>query len=133
MNTLINQMPPTLYATILIICIIGLAYSMIANRHNSKLPKTMFPGFVLFIISMAGLIILKLKILPSSIESGAGTATVCIGAVGTAIIFISGFLHNKKMGIKINPALKKALKWLAIAFVVGALFTAFCFYMDSRT
>ena len=132
MNTLINQMPPTLYATILIICIIGLVYSMIANRHNSQLPKTMFPGFVLFIISMTGLIILKLKLLPSSIESGAGTATVCIGAVGTAIIFISGYLHNKKLGIKIDPTLKKIMIGCLIVILVCIPILIFCLYMGGR-
>ncbi|MEA5143745.1 MAG: hypothetical protein VB023_09255 [Oscillibacter sp.] len=113
MNTLINQMPPALYVSILVVVIIAGVAALFISRHDPYMTKGMMVGIILILVSMVGAIVLKLKIYPASTKSLVVGITLFVGTIGFAFFFISGFLRNKKMGIKIDPTLKK--------FMIGCL------------
>ena len=117
MHALISQIPPTLYAFILLICAVYLIRELIVNRHNPKLTKGMTIGAILLITSVMGIAAIKINLFPASAEYGINIAIVSMAALGIVTFISSNTLHRKKTGIKMDPALKK--------LIIGALIFSF--------
>ena len=125
-------MPPALYVSILILAIIAVIIGYFVNRNDPNMITGYIVGGILMIAGAIGLIIIKLKVLPIIAEDKVGIASLLLEGIGLATFFISGFLHNKKMGIKIDPTLKKIMIGCLIVILVCIPILIFCLYMGGR-
>ena len=132
MNTLINQMPPALYVSILILAIIAVIIGYFVNRNDPNMITGYIVGGILMIAGAIGLIIIKLKVLPIIAEDNVGIVSLVLEGIGLATFLISGFLHNKKMGIKTDPTLKKIIIVCLIIMLLGISFLVLTYNIDKR-
>jgi len=132
MHALTSQLPPALYAFILLICAVYLIRELIINRHNPKLTKGMTIGAILLITAGIGIAAIKINLFPASAENGINIAIISMGTLGILTFVISNTLYRKKMGIKIDPTLKKMMIVCLIGILVCIPILIFCLYMGGR-
>ena len=122
MSFLIDQKSTVIYILVILCGIIAIIVGLFSDHKKSKsMPKAWLAGLILLMLGGIGIIAFKLNIFPVSAE---GSIKIIIGAfsvLGLGIIFVSGFLSNKKMGVKIDPVLKKIMIGSAIAFALCIL------------
>lgn len=129
MNTFFNSLPPVIYAIILLVAMVALSTILIFTRKSYPIPYII--SFIMIIISGVLLIILRLNWL-GSIKEILTPLTFLFLIAGLSTLFISGYLHNRKSGIKMDKTLKRIILGCLFVVLLSALFVAFCLYMKNR-
>lgn len=129
MFNILKNMPPAVYISFISVAIILILVVLVIN-HKSY-PKSYIIAFCLMIMSGITLIILKLEWL-SNFKQALVLLVFVLLILGLSVLFISGFIHNKRNGIKINKTFKKIIIASLIVAFIGICFVAFCLYMKNR-
>ena len=125
----IEQLPPRIYISLLVFAIILVVIPLIFNYRTY--PKPYVFAFIFFIIASILLIILKLAWL-NNIRKVLTFVTMIFFLSGLLTFFISGYLYNKRNGVKLDKTIRNIIIACVILVIIGLVMVILALYMKSQ-